>query len=877
MKTSKFIFLLVGFIFLLIVPQYAYSQSKKVAHAYRIDDEAPRIDGRLDDTAWQEVEWQNNFIQRQPYDGKAPSQSTEFKILYNDNSIFVAVRSWDAFPDSIVSRLSRRDSGDGDAIGVEFDSYNDKKTAFSFIVFSSGVKHDKLITGDGENEDVTWDAIWDAKTSIDDKGWIAEIEIPFNQLRFNNNKEQVWGLQVGRYIHRKDELSLWQPIPRDAPGWVHQFGALYGITGIKPKRQIEVAPYIVAQTERFETEEGNPFATGKRNRFSGGVDAKIGLTNDITLDMTVFPDFGQVEADPSEVNLTAYESYFPEKRPFFIEGKNLFDFQFTPGDGDHSAENLFYSRRIGRRPNGEPDLGDNEFVKTPENTTILGAAKITGKNKNGLSFGIVEAITDRMFAEIGENGNRRLEAVEPLTSYFVGGLAKDYNNANTRVGGIVTSTNRVINDSQLDFLHTNAITGGINFIHQWKNKSYQINFKSYFSHVAGSEEAILRTQRASSRYFQRPDATHLQVDSSRTSLTGQGGLVSIGKVGDGHWQFMGFVSWKSPELEVNDLGFVRGVDDIFQVIWAQYKYWEPFSIFREININFNQWTGHNFGGELNYFGGNINVNSQLKNYWRMGFGVGPQGRNLSPSALRGGPSLRIPGGINHWQYVNSDSRKNLMFSLSTSFHNSVSANQQTYSAGITYRPTNAVEVSVSPMFSNSDRKMQYVSNIDWENTTSYINASFEQQLYILQLRVNYSVTPDISIQYYGRPFFAKGKYFDFKKITNPRASKFEDSFHLFTSNQISYETENEVYYIDEGGNGSTDYSFDNPNFNIRSFQSNLVVRWEYLPGSTLFLVWSQGRDSFDSDYNLNINYSANELWNSHPHNIFLVKLSYRFY
>ncbi|MDX9771635.1 MAG: DUF5916 domain-containing protein [Tenuifilaceae bacterium] len=638
-----------------------------------------------------------------------------------------------------------------------------------------------------------------------------------------------------------------------------------------------MAPYIVAQTERFEAEEGNPFATGKRNRFSGGVDAKIGLTNDITLDMTVFPDFGQVEADPSEVNLTAYESYFPEKRPFFIEGKSLFDFQFTPGDGDHSAENLFYSRRIGRRPKGEPDLGNNEFVKTPENTTILGAAKITGKNKNGLSFGILEAVTDRMFAEISENNNRRLEAVEPLTSYFVGGLAKDYNNSNTRVGGIVTSANRIINHSQLEFLHTNAFSGGVNFLHQWKNKSYQINFKSYFSHVVGSEEAILRTQRAPSRYFQRPDATHLEIDSSRTSLTGQGGFVSIGKLGDGHWQFMGFVSWKSPELEVNDLGFVRGVDDIFQVIWAQYWHWEPFSIFREVNVNFNQWTGYNFGGELNYAGGNINVNSQLKNYWRVGFGVGPQGRSLSPSALRGGPSLRIPGGINHWQYVNTDSRKNLMLSMSTSFLNSISANQQTYSAGITYRPTNAIQIAVSPMYSITKREMQYVSNIDWENFTSYINSSFEQRLYILQLRVNYSVTPDISIQYYGRPFFAKGKYFDFKKITNPRASNFEDSFHLFSSNQLSYDTETEVYYVDEASNGTANYSFDNPDFNFRSFQSNLVVRWEYRPGSALFLVWSQGRNSFDSDYNLNMGYSASELWTAHPHNIFLIKLSYRFY
>ena len=877
MKAQSFIKVLLFLLMVKLFVTSALSQEKRVATAFRLQGEPPRINGLVDDEAWQAVEWQNSFVQRQPYEGKAPSQSTEFKILYDDNSIYAAIRAWDTSPDSIVSRLSRRDSGDGDAVGIEFDSYLDYKTAFSFIVFSSGVKHDKLITGDGENEDVSWDAIWEAKTSIDSLGWIAEIRIPLNQLRFNSNQIQKWGLQVGRYIHRKDELSLWQPIPRDAPGWVHQFGILKGIEGIQPRRQVEIAPYVVAQIERFEAEEGNPFATGKRQKLSGGVDAKVGITNDITLDMTVYPDFGQVEADPSEVNLTAFESYFPEQRPFFIEGRSLFDFQFTPGDGDHSSENLFYSRRIGRKPRGNPELDDEEFSKIPENTAILGATKVTGKNQNGLSFGIMEAVTAREYAQIGTNGNRRTEEVEPLTSYLVGSIQKDMNEGNTRLGGMFTSTNRFTDSPSLDFLHTNAYTGGVNVIHQWDNKNYYLSFKSFISHVEGTPSSIVETQLAPARYFQRPDATHVSVDSSRTSLTGHGGSVSIGKGGDGHWRYMGFVSWKSPELEVNDIGYVRNVDDIFQVLWAGYRYWQPFSIFRELNINFNQWTGYNFGSELSYFGGNINLNTQLKNYWNVGLGVGPQGKSLSYQALRGGPALQMPGGFNSWIWIGSDNRKKLTTSISSSIYLSESQEAMNYSISLTYKLNSTLVLSFSPMYSLSKRQIQYVENIEWNGNTSYINASLDQELYIFQLRVNYSITPDLSIQYYGRPFFAKGKYYDFKRITNPRADRFTDRFEVFPTSRVFYSVDDEAYSIDEDGDGQTDYSFDNPNFNVRSFQSNLVVRWEYRPGSTLFLVWSQGRDSFESDYSTSFNYSAKELYEAFPHNIFLVKLAYRFY
>lgn len=877
MKAQTILKITIIILFIAVCGCYAFSQEKRTAIAYRIQGNAPRIDGRDDDEVWKSVEWLDSFVQQNPYEGREPSQKTQFKILYDNNSIYALIRSWDTAPDSIVRRLARRDGGDGDAVGIEFDSYYDHRTAFSFIVFASGVKHDKLITGDGENEDVSWDAIWDAKTSIDEQGWIAEIEIPLNQLRFNRNNDQTWGLQVGRYIHRKDELSLWQPTPRDAPGWVHQFGILNGISGIKPKRQVEVAPYIVAKAETFEKEEGNPFATGKRKNISGGLDAKIGLTNDFTLDLTVNPDFGQVEADPSEVNLTAFESYFPEKRPFFIEGRNLFSFNFSPGNGDGSIENLFYSRRIGRRPRGNPELNDDEYIKMPEVTSILGAAKITGKTSSGLSVGIMEAVTAREEAEIDNNGIRRNEAVEPLTSYLVGSVNKEFNEGGTSFGALFTSTNRDITNGELNFMHTNAYTGGINMMHQWDNKNYFLMFKSAFSHVDGNSEAILQTQTSSSRYFQRIDAKHVEVDSSRTSLTGHGGYVAVGKGGNGHWRFMTFVSWKSPEFELNDVGFVRSVDEIFQVVWVGYRLWEPFSIFRNVNINFNQWTGHNFAGERGYWGTNVNLNAQFKNYWNGNLGFNYQGESLSFSALRGGPALIIPGGWNSWVWFGTDSRKKLTGSFNTGYF--ISENSESYNFSIdgSYKPSNALVISAGPFMHKSDKKIQFVENIELDSDIKYVNASLNQALYSLQLRIDYSITPDLSIQYYGRPFIAKGKYYDFKKITSPRADKFNDRFSIFPTSQISYSVDDDAFLVDENLDGVTDYSFGNPNFNFRDFQSNLVLRWEYRPGSTLFLVWTQGRQFFDNDYSTNLNNSLSDLFDQHPHNIFLVKLSYRFY
>jgi hypothetical protein len=843
-----------------------------------IGTEFPIVDGLLNDAIWFKGIWQGGFIQREPNAGATPSQKTEFQIVYDQDFLYVAIRAIDAAPDSISYRVSRRDDIEGDAVGLSIDSYNDKLTAFGFWVNAAGVKKDFITTNDGDNEDQNWDPIWWVKTAKSKDGWTAEMKIPLNQLRFASVQNQSWGLQVGRYFFRKQETSYWQYIPKDASGWVHNFGEISGLTGLTPKRQVEIAPYLVTKTERFMEEVGNPFMTGKRNGMSAGVDAKVGLTNNFTLDLTVNPDFGQVEADPSVVNLSAFETYFPEKRPFFIEGSNILSFNLVSGDGDQAAENLFYSRRIGRSPQINRDLNDNEYAFIPTNTAILGAAKISGRNNNGLSIGILESLTANSYAKIDNLGNRQNELIEPLTSYFVGSVKKEFNKGNTIINSIFTSTNRQLTANTQDYFHKDAFTGGVDVQHFWQNKNYLFSAKIYFSHVRGTKEAILTTQTSSARYFQRPDASYIRLDSSRTSLTGNGGLVQFGKVGEGHFRYLTFVSFKSPLLEVNDLGFSQNVDDIFQVAWVGIRFWDPVFIFKSININFNQWTGWDYGGRSTYKGGNVNFNFQFKNYWSLGSGINRNGRSLSSSSLWGGPSLIVPGNWNNWYQISSDERKSLVISFGGSnvWGDQNSQVNHSYFASISYRPSKKLQLSISPEYYTNFKVLQYVTNTDWNGSKRYINATINRINYDLSFRVSYSINPELTIQYYGRPYLSSGRYSDYKMITNPKGSSFNDRFLNFTQNQLAYDASNNEYNVDENRDGINDYTFPKRDYNFLDFQSNMIVRYEYRPGSTLFLVWSMGKQDYYESYSTSRVDDVDNLFNSHPHSIFLLKFSYRF-
>ena len=876
---KKALILLFGVFFIL---QFAFAnkQEKRLYTAKYINPHPPVIDGKLNDPIWEKGGWEGGFIQREPYEGKDPSQQTVFKILYDEKNIYIAIRAYDSEPENIVKQLSRRDNLEGDSVGIDIDSYFDQRTAFSFLVNAAGVKGDVLISNDGENRDSNWDPIWYVKTAVDEEGWTAEMRIPLSQLRFGKKDNQIWGLQVTRSLFRKKESSGWQFIPKDSSGWVHEFGELHGLQGLKASRLIELFPYSVGQLQSYKREIGNPFATGQSSRFMGGLDGKVGITSDLTLNFTINPDFGQVEADPSVVNLTAFETYFEEKRPFFIEGRNILNFKIMLGNGGFSSDNLFYSRRIGRRPQYVPETGEDEYVDMPQNTSIIGAFKLTGKTKSGLSIGIINSVTAEENAMISfqDYGQHREEAVEPLANYFGLRLQKDYNKGKTIIGTMLTATNRSINNTELDFLHSAAYTGGVDFYQSWKNRTYFLSANVVFSNVQGSTEALLRTQKSPVRYFQRPDADHVALDPNRTSLSGHGGTVAFGKLGSGNLQFISGVTWRSPGLELNDMGYLRGADSIMQFVWAGYKIWKPFSIFRSINIGFNQWKGWDFSGVNTFYGGNIYVNSQFKNYWNFGFGINRNAESLSTNALRGGPSLRYPGAWNAWYSVQSDSRKRVRINLSYSnvYRDEGNSSFNNYSIGMTYRPTNALSLSIRPSLSLNKQGLQYVCQEDFNAEKRYIFARLDQKTLGVTFRLNFSLTPDLSIQFYGQPFVSAGKYTDFKRITDPRAEEYRDRFYQFSGDEVNYEMSASELGIDENRDGVVDYRIENPNFNFLQFRSNLVLRWEYRPGSALYLVWSQGRIGSFSSGEFSFMNNMKDLFGIYPHNVFLIKFSYGF-
>ena len=841
---------------------------------------APVIDGLMNDDSWNLVQWSGNFTQTQPVENKPPSQETAFKILYDDNNLYVFVRAYDTEPDKVSRIMSRRDNFSGDMVSVEIDSYFDKQTDFLFAASASGAKSDATVTQDGMDEDDSWNPIWFLKTSVDDKGWCAELRIPLSQLRFGKKNEHIWGLEVKRYIYRLQERSLWQFIPKGSPGVVHLFGELHGINEIKPKHQVEIMPYTVGRIERFERIAGDPFNTGKSSKLSAGLDGKIGLTNDFTLDFTINPDFGQVEADPSEDNLTAFESYFSERRPFFIEGKNIF--QFVPNQTivihNMYSDNLFYSRRIGRYPHYYPSTDGNEYVKMPEATTILGAMKISGKTRKGLSVGILESLTAREDALIDSAGARRKETVEPLTNYFVGRIQQDFNKGETTIGGIVTAVNRDISSPALDYLHTAAYTAGIDFQHNWKERTWYVAGNAEFSNVKGKPEALITTQTSSARYYQRPDSKYLSVDSSLTSLSGLGGTVKFGRSSQKRIQFETSVTVRSPGLEFNDIGYMRYSDIIHHGTWVAYYIRNPFAIFNNFYLNTNYWMYWNFSGQLLSTFTNINFNSQFKNRWRINGQFNRQSESISTTLLRGGPSFITPGNQSFNLNLSTDQSKKLAFYLGN-YHGSGDAHSyrnHEYWGGIFFRPSNSISITIEPDYSIQKYELQYVTTEGTNNNTRYHFGNLDQKTMTFTLRLNYTINPELSIEYYGQPFISAGKYSNYKEITDVNADKFSDRFHVFTPEEISYNSETNRYIINANGAGNAVFSFANPDFNFRQFRSNLVVRWEYLPGSTIYLVWSQGRTSSDSNGMFSYGNDMKDLFKITPSNVFLVKFSYWF-
>jgi hypothetical protein len=556
-----------------------------------------------------------------------------------------------------------------------------------------------------------------------------------------------------------------------------------------------------------------------------------------------------------------------------VENKNIFDFRFAD-----NPDNLFYSRRIGRNPQGRVSLAENENVDLPKYSTILGAAKFSGKTKNGWSIGVLESVTDNEYAEIDNNGSRREQIVEPLTNYFVGRAQKDFNNRNSFIGGIFTATNRNLKGDDLNYLRKSAYTAGIDFQHNWKNRKYYLIGNVVSSHVLGSREAIRRTQNSLTHLFQRVDASHVKVDTMRTSLTGTGGRIEMGKSSVGPWRYNTTVIWRSPQLELNDVGFLRQADEVRQYASLSHQTLKPFGQFRRINTRFEQFSSFDFEGNYNRMQYSLNSNANLKSNWNVNAQIVYKPRIYTNTILQGGPRFRYSEEVFKYLNFGSDGRKK--FSFFGGIYHSQGKNDSfsylEYDGGMAYQPINALTISLNPNFVINKSRTQYVTETSFNGDSRYITAELSQHTLNATIRLDYSINPNLTIQYYGQPFISRGIYKSFNKVTNPVADYYGDRISLFQINQISFTEGDNTYSVDEDSDGTSDYSFQNPDFSQVAFNSNLVVRWEYIPGSEIFLVWSQGifgnantRDDLFSGIN-------DQIFQRKPENIFLIKATYRF-
>jgi hypothetical protein len=834
----------------------------------RLAGPKPFIDGKLDDNCWKNGTWAGDYTQFIPKEGSEPTYPTELNIQYDDKNIYVAFRAFDGEPEKILRKAGVRDEFAGDIMGITFDSYHDYRTGFEFSITSWGQKID-LILFNPMNWDFNWSAVWKGKTGLEDSAWVAELEIPLSQLRYSGEEEQVWGMHTWRWIDRLQEESNWEKQSKTGPGMIYNFGELRGINGLKKSRRLEIMPFALGSLETMEEEAGNPFTENGRSwRGNIGLDAKIGISSNFTLDLTVNPDFGQVESDPSVMNLTAFETFYEEKRPFFLEGLTIFDYKFD-------NQSLFYSRRIGHSPSLTLSPGNDQFVDSPDNTTILSAMKLSGTTSKGLSVGLIQSVTANEFATISDkDGNISKTKVEPLTNFTIARVQKGYNAGNTVFGGMLTSTNRIIEDKNLEFLSNNAFTGGLDLLHHFKDKEFFIDARLIGSYIEGSEESITMLQESSARYYQRPGADYLKYDTTLTNLNGAGGKFRIGKGSKGFWRYSTGATWLTPGLELNDLGYMNTADEVTQENEVSYFVNQPVSIFRTYDIGLEQFNRWNFDGTYLGSGGHFSFTSEFKNQWRFSTNLIFDSEAYDTKVLRGGYDMIMPYSIRSFGGLRSDPSKNITAGLEYNYKyggdNSSSGYQ--LEPGITIRPLTKLKFVLSALYERNNDKMQYITTLDYSSEKRYILGTIDQETVGLTFRVDLNLSPEFSIQYYGSPFISKGSYNEFKRVTNPDSENYEDRFALYNNAVLS----DGIYYLDENDDNIPDYSIGDPDFNFHQFRSNLVAKWEYRLGSFIYFVWSAERTGRTGSSDLSLGDSYKELRDIYPNNIFLIKLNYWF-
>jgi hypothetical protein len=831
------------------------TRPKRVYNITRLTSPAPTIDGRLDDPCWRLGEWSAGFRQLLPKYDAPPSQQTEIKILYDDHNIYVAMRAYD---DPIAQRSRQggdRDAFTGDIMGVNFDSYHDQRTGFEFDLTAAGQKIDLRLLNEGW--DTSWNAVWEGKVAHEPDCWTAEFLIPINQLRYDA-RNQVWGLHLWRWIDRHKEESDWNLLANDDSGNVKSFGELHGLTGLPVTRRVELVPYASA---RLETVAGG----GTRTKFQGGLDAKIGLTSNITLDASLRPDFGQVEADPSVMNLTAFETFLTEKRPLFLEGKDIFDFPFKD-------DQLFYSRRIGQPPSYQPA---GLVGAMPESTTLLGAVKVSGKTGQGLSIGFLGAVTDRETVTVIDSLGPRSVAVAPLSTHLVLRGQQDFRHGDTLVGGIVTFVRRNLPSDELAAqLPSTAAVAALDVTHYWADREYFFQAVATGSDVRGDPRAIGVLQLSPARYYQRPINGSDHYDPLRDELTGSGLWLKGGKASQGHWRWYGELTAKSPGLEFNDLGYLALADRVEQVCSVSYQEKDPASWYRSYEVKLGEgktWTTRN---EFIGTGVELDASAELKNKWNASLSLTSLGEGRDPVALRGGPMLRTPPTWNWSAYLGTDASRPLWgrVYLKGAQAEQAIASFGGYGGRIAWRPMPSLQLSLGVDTTRETDRQRYVALTPVDGAPGWFVSDLKAQSRSLALRAEWFFRPDFSVQYYGNPFGSTVRYSGFRRVVAPDAASYAARFGPVLPATYS----GGLYSFDENGDGRVDYQLADPDGNAGSFHSNLVIKWEYRRGSMLYLVWSQQREGAEAATSVDAWSALSGLRGRRPNNQFLVKVTYWF-
>jgi hypothetical protein len=835
------------------------------------------IDGILSEQEWQNAFAISDFTQLDPNEGKPASERTEVRIIYDDNAIYLGARMYDAYPDSIIQNLARRDvSINADYFQLFLDPFNDKRTGYYFGVNAGGTLYDGTLYNDTWS-DQSWDGVWEGKAHVDDNGWTVEMRIPFSQLRFNLDKMEVWGVDYERQIARRHENDYLVYIPKNSNGLVSRFAQLTGIRNINPPSHFELLPYVTSKAEYSNPGIGNPYNNGSAYTPNIGADLKMGIGTNLTLNATINPDFGQVEIDPAVINLSDVETYFQEKRPFFVEGSSIFNF----GQGGVTnywnfnwwGPTFFYSRRIGRAPEGSIPSAD--FVDAPMGTHILGAAKIIGRLNGDWTIGAIQAVTKREYANYQTEGQKYTIEAEPSTYYGIVRVQKEFNQGHQGIGILSTYTDRFFKDSNLkDQLNGNALMTGLDgWSYLDTSGTWVMNGWLSSSRVTGTKSDILSLQTSSRHYFQQPDSKYVSVDSNATSLTGYAGRLVLSKQ-KGNWGVNAALGSVTPGYEINDLGFLPITDVINMHAASWYSWTKPNDFFRSAQLSGALFRTYDYQGDITWEGFYHNGYMQFLNFYSVNWDYAYNPYTMNIRATRGGPAALNPPGYQADLSMNTDQQKNLIFYTGGGFYKTSYAYSTYIYAEMNYNPSPNISLSFAPEIDKNYDNAQWVDSYSDPFATAtygsrYVFASFHQTNLLANIRLNWTFTPKLSLQLYLQPLISAGDYRDFKELAKPRTYTFNTYGHGTST------FNSDTYTVDPDGPGPAQpFTIDNPDFNFVSLRGNAVLRWEYLPGSVVYFVWTQTRSDQETVGSFQFNHSFDRMWTLNPDNTFIIKFSY---